>query len=249
MSVAYEAAKTAHFGGHPLGNSILGTVESITSHRSRARCETISRSDTVRRTSCWRSPATPTGARWSSWRRPTAAVGREASRPETPSRFAGRSHSVRSSAPTTSNKPSWPSAAGPRLRALDRYAAHLLATILGDHTGSRLYWTLIDPGLADGAELSYQDYNQAGSFFTFLSCEPEQTQANLGTDRRALPNGHSRRADRGRAESGQEQGARPVGASKRAADGTAGIAGFPLDVPPCTTSPSKKSSKPSIASP
>ena len=30
MSVAYEAAKTAHFGAHPLGNSILGTVESIT---------------------------------------------------------------------------------------------------------------------------------------------------------------------------------------------------------------------------
>ena len=30
MSVAYEAAKTAHFGSHPLGNSILGTVESIT---------------------------------------------------------------------------------------------------------------------------------------------------------------------------------------------------------------------------
>ncbi len=31
MSVAYEAAKAAHFGAHPLGNSILGTVESITS--------------------------------------------------------------------------------------------------------------------------------------------------------------------------------------------------------------------------
>ena len=29
MSVAYEAAKAAHFGKHPLGNSILGTVESI----------------------------------------------------------------------------------------------------------------------------------------------------------------------------------------------------------------------------
>src|SRR6516162_7563293 len=29
MSVAYEAAKTAHFGKHPLGNSILGTVDSI----------------------------------------------------------------------------------------------------------------------------------------------------------------------------------------------------------------------------
>ncbi len=69
---------------------------------------------------------------------------------------------------------------GPALESTDRYAAHLLATILGDHTGSRLYWSLIDPGLADGAELSYQDYNQAGSFFTFLSCEPDQAQANLG---------------------------------------------------------------------
>jgi predicted Zn-dependent peptidase len=69
---------------------------------------------------------------------------------------------------------------GPPLESPDRYAAHLLATILGDHTGSRLYWKLIDPGLADGAELSYQDYNQAGAFFTFLSCEPDQTQANLG---------------------------------------------------------------------
>ncbi len=30
MSVAYEAAKATHYGEHPLGNSILGTVESIT---------------------------------------------------------------------------------------------------------------------------------------------------------------------------------------------------------------------------
>ena len=56
----------------------------------------------------------------------------------------------------------------------------MLATILGDHTGSRLYWDLIDPGFADGVEVSYQDYNGAGAFYTFLSCEPEEAQANLG---------------------------------------------------------------------
>jgi predicted Zn-dependent peptidase len=44
---------------------------------------------------------------------------------------------------------------------------------------SRLYWALIDPGHADAADLSYQDYNRAGAFFTFLSCEPESTRANL----------------------------------------------------------------------
>ena len=120
---------------------------------------------------------------------------------------------------------------GPPLESPDRYAAHLLATILGDHTGSRLYWTLIDPGLADGAELSYQDYNQAGSFFTFLSCEPEQTAGQPRPDRRSVQDGHPRRADRGRAEPGQEQGAGTLGASKRAADGAAGVAGVPLDVP------------------
>ncbi len=94
-------------------------------------------------------------------------------------RSTARAHSRRSSAPTTSSRPSSASCDGPPLESPDRYAAHLLATILGDHTGSRLYWTLIDPGLADGAELSYQDYNQAGAFFSFLSCEPVETQANL----------------------------------------------------------------------
>ena len=68
----------------------------------------------------------------------------------------------------------------PPLEDDDRFAAQLLATVLGDHTGSRLYWELVDPGHADGAEVSYQDYNQAGTFYTFLSCEPDETQANLG---------------------------------------------------------------------
>jgi predicted Zn-dependent peptidase len=68
---------------------------------------------------------------------------------------------------------------GPPLESEDRYAAQLLATVIGDHTGSRLYWALVDPGYADGAELSYQDYNQAGALFTFLSCDPEEAQANL----------------------------------------------------------------------
>jgi predicted Zn-dependent peptidase len=57
--------------------------------------------------------------------------------------------------------------------------------VLGDHTGSRLYWDLIDPGHADGVEVSYQDYNQAGAFFTFVSCEPDEAQANLGRLSRA----------------------------------------------------------------
>jgi predicted Zn-dependent peptidase len=68
---------------------------------------------------------------------------------------------------------------GPPLESPDRYAAALLATILGDHTGSRLYWELIDPGHADGVEVAYQDYTGAGAFFTFLSCDPDSVETNL----------------------------------------------------------------------
>ena len=110
------------------------------------------------------------------WLASTAARGRGASRRETRSRIRG-SASFRAILRADDQQQTIVGVcSGPPLESADRYAAHLLATILGDHTGSRLYWTLIDPGLADGAELSYQDYNQAGSYFTFLSCEP-------GTDR------------------------------------------------------------------
>ena len=37
-------------------------------------------------------------------------------------------------------------AAGPAAEDHDRYAAKLLATVLGDDSGSRLYWELVDPG-------------------------------------------------------------------------------------------------------
>ena len=120
----------------------------------------------------------------------------------------------------------------PPLEDDDRYAAQLLATVLGDHTGSRLYWALIDPGHADGAEVSYQDYNQAGAFYTFLSCEPDETQANLGRIVDVYGRGDGRRDHRGRADPGQEQGPGPLRPPLRAADGPAGLARLPLDLSP-----------------
>jgi predicted Zn-dependent peptidase len=55
----------------------------------------------------------------------------------------------------------------------DRYAAKLLATMLGDDSGSRMYWELIDPGLAESASLGHYEYLGAGMFFTWVSCAPE----------------------------------------------------------------------------
>ena len=55
-----------------------------------------------------------------------------------------------------------------------RYAAKVLADVLGDTDGSRLYWALVDPGLADEADFTYYPQDQIGSFIAFASCDPDR---------------------------------------------------------------------------
>ncbi len=178
MSVVYEAAKSAHFGEHPLGNSILGTVESINALSIDEMRAYFDRRYSPRNIVLgfagkgdWSELLALTEKHCSHWE------GGPAERQAVPVRGTKTFQTLLRQDDQQQTIVGVSDA--PPLETEDRYAAHLLATILGDHTGSRLYWTLIDPGLADGAELSYQDYNQAGSFFTFLSCEPEETQSNL----------------------------------------------------------------------
>jgi predicted Zn-dependent peptidase len=84
-------------------------------------------------------------------------------------------------------------APGPAAEDQDRHAAKLLAVILGDDSGSRLYWELVDPGLAEQATLSHGEYQGAGIMATYMSCDPEQVEENLqkirGIYRRAETDG------------------------------------------------------------
>ena len=54
-----------------------------------------------------------------------------------------------------------------------RYAAAMLAQILGDGEGSRLHWALIEPGLADEAQAQFDGRDQAGEFVVYASCSTE----------------------------------------------------------------------------
>lgn len=66
---------------------------------------------------------------------------------------------------------------GPAAQDELRYPAKVLADVLGDHDGSRLYWALVDPGLADEADFSFWPHDQTGAFMAYVSCEPERSQA------------------------------------------------------------------------
>ena len=178
MSVAYEKAKALHFGNHPLGGSVLGTLESVGALKPDQMRQYFQNRYgppnlvlSVAGKSSWDQIMGLAKQHTNHWTGSSAR--RELPKPHGTLAFESllRADDQQMVLVAISD--------GPSLESDDRYAASLLATILGDHTGSRLYWDLIDPGLADGAEVSYQDYNQAGAFYTFVSCMPEEAQENL----------------------------------------------------------------------
>lgn len=68
---------------------------------------------------------------------------------------------------------------GPAAEDADRHAARILATVLGDDSGSRMFWNLIDTGLAEYAAVGAYEFQGTGVFMSFLGCAPERTQENL----------------------------------------------------------------------
>src|SRR4051812_44624817 len=65
---------------------------------------------------------------------------------------------------------------GPSAQDDARYAAMVLSDVLGDHEGSRLYWALVEPGLADEADFSFYPHDHTGSFLVYASCDPERAE-------------------------------------------------------------------------
>jgi predicted Zn-dependent peptidase len=55
-----------------------------------------------------------------------------------------------------------------------RYAASLLAQVLGGPDNSRLHWALIEPGIAEEAEAGYDPRDAVGDYMLSVSCDPER---------------------------------------------------------------------------
>lgn len=62
---------------------------------------------------------------------------------------------------------------------MDRYPMRLASTILGDESGSRIYWELVDTGLAEMAVTWTQEFDDCGVLFHYLVCHPDDMESNL----------------------------------------------------------------------
>jgi predicted Zn-dependent peptidase len=67
---------------------------------------------------------------------------------------------------------------GPDMTDPRRYAVRLLASILGDEGGSRLFWDLIDTGRAEMATIWPQEFSDTGALFSYLVCAPREMESN-----------------------------------------------------------------------
>ena len=171
---ADELCRAAFFGTHPLGRSVLGTADSIRGlpvaamrdyHRRRYAPGTM----VLAASGAVDFPALVESAKrlCGDWEPVTASERlvsvspREAARP-------GRERIVRPAAAL--DYAVW-MVAGPDEHDPDRHAARLLSVVLGDSSGSRLYWGLVDSGEAEQAACIHQDFLDAGLFITQLSCD------------------------------------------------------------------------------
>ncbi|HEY3969215.1 MAG TPA: pitrilysin family protein [Planctomycetaceae bacterium] len=175
---AYENLMQAHFAGHALGRSVLGTNESIGAltcqqmrayHQSRYASGNIvlavagkfewSELLALAEKSCAAWPAGG-GPRSTSEARPSGGL-------KQVTKSNSMLQHVMHMAPA-------PPSSSPL-----RYAADLLTVIVGDDSGSRLFWELVDPGLAETAELGYNEFDGSGAYMGYFSCPPDESRSNV----------------------------------------------------------------------
>ena len=182
---AYDAALLLHFGGHPLGRTVLGTNASV-SALSRDRMlayfgERYSPGNMVLACSGrfdWEGLVGEASRLCGHWE--PCAVDRELL-PATPTgrcqticrADVAREHLVMLSGA--------PAAASP-----DRFAAGLLACVVGDVLGSRFYWELVDPGHADVADMGHDEFDGAGAMMTYVRCDPGRSDEVVSRVRDSL---------------------------------------------------------------
>ena len=175
---AYEQVMQAHFPTHPLGRKILGTNDSVSAltaesmrqyHADHYRTGNMVLVVTGRAN--WDDVCGWVGEHCGDF--PEGRIERDTSVPP----VGGQTQVVQR--PSSLQQHVMQLAPAPAADHRLRYAAELLGVIVGDHSSSRLYWELVDPGHAESADLAYNDYDGTGTWLTYLGCRPETVAENL----------------------------------------------------------------------
>jgi predicted Zn-dependent peptidase len=173
-----DRVKQLHLGTHPLAKSVLGTSQSVgdlTPEQMRKYFTSRYSADNVFVAAAGKvdfdSLVEQVAARCGDWK--PAGAKRDVPAAKSEPRFEVVHR------PTATQEYVLQIADAPSSEDASRYAAKLLATIIGDDSGSRMYWDLVDQGLAETASLGHYEYLGVGMFYTWLACEPDDVEENI----------------------------------------------------------------------
>ena len=184
-SRCYDRLMQTYFRGHPMGNVILGTAASVGA---------LSRDDMLAYFSRQYSPGNLTAvgagnldfgafadqiARACAQWRPAQT---HRSRPPAPRRTAQELVVD----PKVQREQIGIISSAPAAQDQARFAAYLATTVLGDSTGSRLFYALIEPAIADEAVAIYAPMDRVGALLTFVSADAHRAAEALRVSRRTL---------------------------------------------------------------
>jgi len=175
-----DRCRSLHFDGHPCGNSVLGTEKSIDGLVSgQMRDYFVNRycpNNMV--LVCtgnfdWEQICSIAESSCGNWeRKPVERLIRDC-------RGSGKHQSLKKHSLVRQHiclmSPS-PAFQDPR-----RFAASLLAVIVGDESGSRFFWQLVDKALAEEAHIQFAPMDGTGIFCSYIRCSSENVSRVLDT--------------------------------------------------------------------
>jgi predicted Zn-dependent peptidase len=164
-----DRCRSLHFGTHPCGYSVLGSVESIDGLTAEQMREYFARRYAPNNmiVACagsfsWDRFCEVVEAASGSWRR------QDVRRPLY--HFEGTKQNVRRDKATLKREHICLMHTGVAMQDPRRFAASLLSTIVGDDYGSRFYWELVDKALAEEASMHFNPMDGTGVFYSYLRC-------------------------------------------------------------------------------
>lgn len=175
---AHEKCMSLHFGSHPLGRNVLGTIESVSELTRDEMMEYFQQRYSPHNIVVAASGSidfdqlvAETNKRCGDWKR------FEAPRATPAHTDCGSFQAINKELATqqyVSKISNGPAADDDR-----RYSNRVLSTILGDNSGSRMFWELLDKGLVEYAEMGSYEYQGTGIMMTFLCCAPRDATDNI----------------------------------------------------------------------
>lgn len=164
-----DRARQLHFGSHPCANSVLGTEESIgnlTAEQMRDYFHQRYAPNNLTAVCSGRFDFDQTcrliERRCSDWE--PMEVGRHLSY------FEGTGQQHRQTKEGLNSEHICLMSPSVSMQDPRRFAASLLSLIIGDSTGSRFFWALVDPAIADTAVMQCEAMDGVGIFSSYFRC-------------------------------------------------------------------------------